>query len=218
MCILRALRDYVVDGEQSIGERMRQRRWELLRSTFPDIESMSVADLGGTAQTWLRGPIRPASVHVINLQPDEAPVPWIRVDQADVCELPARIAGRHYDLVFSNSVIEHVGGYMQRMRFAEVTHKLADRHWVQTPYRYFPIEPHWIFPGFQFLPLCVRGRIAQHWPLAHTRAVGSDGGRRAAMETELLSCAEMSYYFPHSELRFERFLGLVKSLVVAKSS
>ena len=25
-------------------------------------------------------------------------------------------------------------------------------HWVQTPYRYFPIEPHWIAPGMQFLP------------------------------------------------------------------
>ena len=23
---------------------------------------------------------------------------------------------------------------------------------VQIPYRYFPIEPHWLFPGLQFLP------------------------------------------------------------------
>ena len=31
---------------------------------------------------------------------------------------------------------------------------------MQTPYRYFPIEPHWLFPGMQFLPLPVRWSIA----------------------------------------------------------
>ncbi len=39
--------------------------------------------------------------------------------------------------------------------------------WVQTPYRYFPIEPHWIFPGFQFLPLSARTEISRRWPLGN---------------------------------------------------
>jgi hypothetical protein len=214
---LSILRNIAVDGDYSVGQRMRQQRWELLRSTFPDIESMSVVDLGGTVDAWLRAPVRPASVHVINLEPDLATVPWIQFDQADACELPARIADRHYDLVFSNSVIEHVGGHMQRIRFAETSHKLADRHWVQTPYRYFPVEPHWLFPGFQFLPLRLRCEISQRWPLAHMKSTSADDGKREAMSIELLSCTEMSYYFPDSQLRFERFLGLVKSLVVTKT-
>jgi hypothetical protein len=118
--------------------------------------------------------------------------------------------------VFSNSVIEHVGGHAQRQRFAEAVHKLADRHWVQTPYRYFPIEPHWLFPGFQFLPMSARAQISYRWPLAHTRSASVDDGLAEAMSVELLSRAEMSYYFPHAEIQVERLLGAVKSLIAVR--
>ena len=216
---LHALRRYLVDSPTSVGERKRAQRWQWIREAFPEIRSMSVIDLGGTAEAWLRAPVQPAQVHVVNLEPppDETPS-WIRADQADACDLPARISDGKYDLVFSNSVIEHVGGHAQRMRFADTVHKLAERHWVQTPYRYFPIEPHWLFPGFQFLPLNARGALAQRWPLAHTRAPSREVGIIAAMEIELLSRTEMKFYFPSSALRLERMLGAVKSMIAIKNS
>jgi hypothetical protein len=197
---------------------MRTRRWAWFREQFPDIESMSVVDLGGTVEAWVRAPFRPQAVHVVNLEaePSEPSVPWIRSDQGDACNLPDHIARGTYDLVFSNSVIEHVGGHLQRVRFAETVHKLADRHWVQTPYRYFPIEPHWLFPGLQFLPVSVRAEVARTWPLAHTKASSRQEGLEAAMGTELLSRSEMSYYFPSSVVQAERIAGLAKSLIAVK--
>ena len=104
------------------------------------------------------------------------------------------------------------------MRFADAVHKLADRYWVQTPYRYFPIEPHWLFPGFQFLPLATRAELSRHWPLGHTPLQNKDEGLRAAMSVELLSCSEMTFYFPDSTLLFERMIGVVKSLIATKTS
>jgi hypothetical protein len=210
------LRNRLVDGPDSVGARSRARRSDWLRAAFPDLEQMSVIDLGGTAASWLRAGLRPARVHVVNLapQPENDRLPyWLRTDQADACELPAGILHSTYDLVFSNSVLEHVGGHAQRLRFADAVHKLADRHWVQTPYRYFPVEPHWLFPGFQFLPLTARSRIACRWPLAHSRPASKAAGRAEAMSVELLSRAELAHYFPHSQLRAERMLGLVKSLI-----
>jgi hypothetical protein len=207
-----------VDGPDSVGARRRARRWEWLRAAFPQIENMSVIDLGGTAESWQRAPVRPARVHVVNLEHEaDADRPsWLRADQGDACNLPPAILGSSYDLVFSNSVIEHVGGHAQRQRFAEAVHKLADRHWVQTPYRYFPIEPHWLFPGFQFLPMSARAQISYRWPLAHTRSASVDDGLAEAMSVELLSRAEMSYYFPHAEIQVERLLGAVKSLIAVR--
>ena len=215
---LHALRNRVVDAPDSVGARKRARRWQWLREAFPGIGSMSVIDLGGTVETWLRAPVRPGAVHVVNLEAPPAEVPdWIRADRADACDLPEHIAGSRYDLVFSNSVIEHVGGHAQRMRFAAAVHRLAPKHWVQTPYRYFPIEPHWLFPGFQFLPLVVRGEISHRWPLMHTPSASRSEGITAAMEVELLSRTELGYYFPDSVLRQEKAMGLVKSLIAVKT-
>ncbi len=215
---LHTLRNRVVDAPGSLGQRRRDRRWEWFHGEFDDVESMSVIDLGGSVDAWVRAPLHPASVHVVNLEPQPVEVPaWIRSDQADACSLPAHIAGGSYDLVFSNSVIEHVGGHAQRMRFADAVHKLASRHWVQTPYRYFPVEPHWLFPGFQFLPLNVRAGISCKWPLVHTPSRNKADGLRAAMGVELLSRTEMAFYFPDSRLRFERMIGAVKSLIAVKT-
>jgi hypothetical protein len=215
---LHALRNQIVDAPGSVGDRRRQRRWQWFREAFPEIESMSVIDLGGRADSWLRAPVRPASVHVINLESASEELPsWIRADEADACSLPSSISSSRYDLVFSNSVIEHVGGHSPRVQFAASVHKLSDRHWVQTPYRYFPIEPHWLFPGFQFLPLNIRAELSRRWPLVHTPSASYEEGLRAAMGVELLSRAEMAYYFPDSHLQCERVGGIIKSLIAVKT-
>ena len=215
---LHQLRIRFVDAPNSLGASRRSLRWAWLQATFPKIDSMSVIDLGGTAESWLRAPVRPESVHVVNLDPPPLDIPhWIRADQADACQLPGQIRSGSYDLVYSNSVIEHVGGHTQRMRFADAVHRLADRHWVQTPYRYFPVEPHWLFPGFQFLPLALRAQVARRWPLAHMRSPSQEDGLRGALSVELLSRAEMALYFPDSTLRFERIMSLIKSMIAVKS-
>jgi len=65
---LRQIRSQLVEGTNSVGERYRARRWDLLRATFPEIESMTVLDLGGRPGMWLRAPFRPTYIHIVNLQ------------------------------------------------------------------------------------------------------------------------------------------------------
>jgi hypothetical protein len=140
---------------------------------------MSVVDLGGRVGFWRQLPVRPKYVHVVSLEPAPADLPeWVEVDHGDACALPAEIADRRYDLVFSNSVIEHVGGHRCRLRFAEAVHALAPAYWVQTPYRYFPIEPHWIAPGMQFLPVVVRREVAREHPRTRTGHVVASHAHR----------------------------------------
>ena len=167
-----ALRNRLVDSPTSLAATFRRRRWDQLLAAFPDLESMSVIDLGGRASTWLDAPRHPRHVHVLNLEPpEETPTPaWMTVQYGNACALPADVLARDYDLVFSNSVLEHVGGHANRADFAASVHRLADRHWIQTPYRYFPLEPHWLFPWFQHLPVSVRAWIARRWPMAHSPA------------------------------------------------
>jgi hypothetical protein len=210
------LRRRFVTAPGYTGERRRLQRWEWLAATFPDIGSMDVLDLGGTAFSWMRGPVRPASVHIVNLEAQDGDLPpWIRTAVGDACDLPAAAKG-HYDLVYSNSVIEHVGGHHQRQRFADTVHAMAPAHWVQAPYRYFPVEPHWLCPGFQFLPLPARGFLARRWPLRPATPESQKAAVRDVLDVELPSRSEMRLYFPGSQILAELAFGLPKSLIAVR--
>lgn len=207
----------LIDPDQSgsFAHRCRQRRNEEFKRRFPGLADMRVLDLGGTAISWSVLGLRPGSVTIVNLSGDTSlREPWMDIVQADAC---AGGFGK-YDLVFSNSLMEHLGGHARRQQFAAVVRESAPSWWIQTPYRYFPIEPHWIFPGFQFLPFRARVMICQHWNTLHQSAP-KDAEEAAAQvaSIELISATEMRTYFPGSEIWFERIAGLPKSLVAVKT-
>ncbi len=215
------LRKRIVDEPGSIGARFRARRWTQVTEHFPDFGNYRVVDLGGTASWWLAAPIQPKELVIVNLIDSELSIgvaqdvpDWMHLTEGDACEPPDLGA---CDLVFSNSVIEHVGGAARRAQFANVVHKLAPRHWIQTPYRYFPIEPHWIFPGFQFLPLNARAWLTTRWPLMHTRSTDRDEAIGTALGVELIGVTEMKHLFPRSSIVHERLGPLTKSIVAVGS-
>ncbi|MEW2385825.1 class I SAM-dependent methyltransferase [Micromonospora sp. NPDC047707] len=216
---LHSLRFRLVDAPTSLGAKRRARRAAWLADAFPDLADMSVLDLGGRVGSWERVPVRPARVHVVNLEPLPPELPdWAEATHADACDLPAHILARRYDLVFSNSVLEHVGGHERRRRMAGAIRGLAPAYWVQTPYRYFPIEPHWVAPGMQFLPVPARVVVARKWPLAYTPGKSYEAAMRQVLTTELVGRAEMRYLFPDATIRNERLLGLTKSLIAIRTA
>lgn len=198
---------------RSISGRARARRWDRLMQAFPNLDSMKILDLGGTPGFWRNASTQPAHVTVVNIVNEPVDEPWIRYVQGDACAPP--LGGEKFDAVVSNSLLEHVGGHWRRQQVADVVHASADRHWVQTPYRYFPVEPHWVAPGMQFLPVSARARVSARWPLGSVH-VPADEIMDNVLEVELLSISEMRHYFPTSEIWKERFAGLPKSLVAIK--
>jgi hypothetical protein len=200
----------------SFAYAVRQRRIEEFKRRFTSLADMRVLDLGGCADTWRIPGMRAHSVTLANTDnaaehPDE---PWMEMIHADAC------AGGFdkYDLVYSNSLMEHLGGHARRQQFVEVVQESAPSWWIQTPYRYFPIEPHWLFPGFQFLPFRARVMVCQHWGTLRTPAIkdAAEAAESVAL-VELASATEMRTYFPTSEIWFERFAGLPKSIVAIKT-
>lgn len=207
-------------SDKYVAGNARARRAELLLQTFPNLGQMRVLDLGGVAAMWQAMPVTPGEVVLMN--DHDYPVPDGNVFKAirgDACDPPASMRGEHFDLVFSNSVIEHVGGHYRRERFAETIHELSPRHWIQTPNRYFPVEPHWLFPGFQFLSTSQKASVTRIWPGQMKRASGERTKRMAwALSIELLTKSELAFYFPTSEIVTERLCGLPKSFVAVKTA
>jgi hypothetical protein len=206
-----------VDSPTSLSGRARARRWARFREVFPEIADMRVLDLGGTPMSWRLAPVRPAALTVVNLASLDSDDPALTVVRANACELPDGLRREKFDLVYSNSLLEHVGGHVQRQRLVDNVHDCADRHWVQTPYRYFPIEPHWLFPGFQWLPYSVRILLSQKWNHGNVKTRTRAEAEVQVNEIDLVGIAQMRMYFPDSTIWYERFAGLVKSLVAIRS-
>jgi hypothetical protein len=212
------LRNAFVDGPRSLGARSRKHRWHVFQQHFPDLESRTVVDLGGTVEYWKRAPMQPKTVHVLNFEePPESIPDWITVEIADATDPDLANRLGTFDLVYSNSVIEHVGGDAKRRAFAANVEALAPRHWIQTPYRYFPVEPHWVCPFMQYLPLSIRAGLGMRWPLVHTKADNFESAVAAQLSVELLDITAMRHYFPTSQIVKDRLAGLVKSIVAVKT-
>lgn len=119
---------------------------------------------------------------------------------ADACDLP--FDDGSFRLGYSNSLIEHVP-FERRATFAEELRRVADRYWVQTPNYWFPLEPHALLPGVQFLRPAAR-RIA--WRASPRRA-------RYEESLQLLSRGELTSLFDDGLILEERVGPLVKSLI-----
>lgn len=201
----------------SISARARRRRWAKFAAAFPSIVDMHVLDLGGTPDFWESAPERPERVTLVNLRSFSSTDLIIAV-QGDACCPPAGITNSNFDLVVSNSLLEHVGGHAQRSRLADVIHAASSRHWVQTPYRYFPVEPHWLFPGLQFLPFAARVAVTNRWKLGNRFTTSRQEAIDSVHEVDLIGITQMADYFPDSVIWREKFGGLVKSIVAIRSS
>jgi len=213
----RRVRELLVEGPSSIGARARSRRWAYFHAQFPEVADMRVLDLGGTVDAWMRAPVRPNHVTVLNLlEPGRSEEAWLTAVSGDACDPPTQIRTGEFDLVFSNSLIEHVGGHARRQELARIASTLAPSYWVQTPYRFFPVEPHFLFPGLQFMPIPAQAAIVRRWPLVHTRPESHDAAMRVVQWTELVGVEQLRGYFPDGRILRERLVGLTKSLIAVK--
>lgn len=139
-------------------------------------------------------------------QSAELDKPNVDVVQADGTQLPFRDG--EFDVVFSNSVIEHVPKRLQH-HFAKEVRRVGARYFVQTPYRYFPIEPHYQLPLFQFLPRRVQRALNDRFTLGWQE-------KGQWEEITLLSVSELRRLFPDAEIHRERVFGLTKSLMAVR--
>jgi hypothetical protein len=208
---------FILDAENplSLAGRARSRRWLRLAREFPDLADMTVLDLGGVVSEWTSASVRPARVTVLNLFPQPSD-DTTEVIVGDACTPPPELDGRTFDLVFSNSVIDQVGGHFRRLQFRDNVQTFAPRHWIQTAYRYFPVDAYTLFPWQQSLPLKARAALSRHWPLGYRHSKSYEESVMLSLAIDSLSKTAFQVYFPDSLIITERVGGLVKSLTAVR--
>lgn len=197
--------------------RIRKRRFTFFRELIASLpRPFAILDVGGTQEFWEKMEFICDDVEVTlyNLFPIVTTYPGLRSqhgDARDMCEFGEQA----FDVVFSNSVIEHVGSYHQQRRMAEEVRRVGKRYCVQTPNRFFPIEPHVLLPFFQFFPFWLQVFILSHfrspwgWKIA-SKQEAIDYVR----DIRLLTEKELRKLFPEANIYKEKFLGMTKSFLV----
>lgn len=202
------------NAPQSISSKLRKKRFEKFLSVLNVSKNDKILDIGGYEQIW-EGSGLEENVTLLNLKFSDKKNPKFKYIEGDACDMKM-VADKNFDIAFSNSVIEHVGDFQRQKAFAKEVNRVADKYWIQTPNKYFLIEPHVLFPFFDFLPLNIKKYIALNWKYSHFRRLKLDV-QAELYRLRLLTKKEMVLLFPQSNIFTENIIGMSKSITAYKS-
>jgi hypothetical protein len=138
--------------KQSFLKQWRTQRFlDFVRLVRPP-EGARILDLGGLPTMWDLVP-HTYQVTLLNLPgfmetQNKSPEVLQRLEgqlkcvEGDATALREVFQDGEFDVVYSNSVIEHVGGEVKQAAFAAEAQRLGKGYWVQTPSPWFPLEAH----------------------------------------------------------------------------
>ncbi|MBZ5551567.1 MAG: methyltransferase domain-containing protein [Acidobacteriia bacterium] len=212
---IRESMDNTVD--RSVATALRRKRFVLFRDLIERLDPpIRILDVGGTEQFWDMMKFEASEqvqITLLNTFPAGVSRPHMQSAVGDARNL-SRFADHEFDVVFSNSVIEHVGSIDDQRKMAGEIRRVGKSYFVQTPNRGFPLEPHFMFPFFQFLPVSFRAKLLQKFNLGWIARVPDYPSAKLAVQTiRLLTRRDLEQMFPEAEIFEERFLGLTKSFV-----
>lgn len=189
----------------------RQSRMKQFADTMELKPGTRIADLGGTTEIWKLVEI-PLDITIVNLpgsrMVSDAPrhhrFTFVEGDATDLPQFPDNF----FDVVFSNSVIEHVGGTEKERLFASEVRRLAPSYWVQTPSIWFPLEAHTGLPFWWFMPRALKNILHRRWerlvPAWNDMVKG----------TVVIGRRSLRSYFPCGSLGVERTFCIPKSYFI----
>ena len=171
-----------------------------------------ILDVGGTEYNWQFLDTRPeVTLLNIDIQKNEKKGRFTYI-KGDGRKIP--YLNKTFDIVYSNSVIEHVGTLEDQRIFAAEVARVGKSYFVQTPNKDFFFEPHLLTPFIHFLPRSSQLRLARRFTLWGLITKPSPLMVRDMIEnTNLLNEDELRTLFPNAKLVSERFLGFSKSLL-----
>ena len=205
-------------NKKSISSKYRLKRTLLFLDLLSEKkDTYNILDVGGSSAFWKNVKTeKKICITILNLDKNvykDIEVKNITfIHKIGDCRKMDFFQDKSFDAVFSNSVIEHVGTYSDQKMMAEEVKRVTNFYFIQTPNLYFPIEPHFLFPFFQFLPLFIKVFLVQNFTLGW---VVKEKNRQDALNViisiRLLNYKEMTLLFPKSTIHREKFLGLTKS-------
>jgi hypothetical protein len=208
---------------------MREKRLAPLVDLIARIHSskgnVSILDVGGRETYWKAIPKDFLEKHSVKITILNLPSDLVGEESnlfsyavGDACDL-RQYPDNSFDIVHSNSVIEHVGNWDRIKAYAREVRRLAPNLFIQTPYFWFPIEPHFIKPIHHWLPRPWRASVWMRFKMGQRARAGNidEAMRKIDDEPYLLDMRMFRFLFPDCNIIKERFLFFTKSMVAFRA-
>jgi len=200
----------------SLAAQFRKKRFAFFYSLLSRLKRpIRILDIRGTEDYWKMMELDASDqvyVTLLNLTETDLQLPNVKSVSGDARNL--KVEDSSFDVVFSNSVIEHVGSYEDQSRMAEEVSRVGKCYFVQTPNKCFPLEPHFLFPFFQFIPMKIQVLLLQNFNLGWFEKTPDAIKAREIVESiRLLSRREFVALFPKARIYEEKIFGITKSFV-----
>jgi hypothetical protein len=197
-----------------ISPHFRRRRFRKFLETFSPTRSMRILDVGGLPRAWQGVPIE-SEITILNITPlDDFEGSFLQPNHIAVLGDGTRLPypEQSFDIVFSNSVIEHLGTWERQQAFAAEACRVGKRYWIQTPAKEFPLEPHYFGPFVHWFSKPMQKRLLRNFTLWGLLGRPTDETLDQVLaELRLLNFREFRLLFDGPQIWVERVLGLPKS-------
>jgi len=200
-------------------DRFRNYVLPIIETVISRRGSCRILDLGGDADYWRFDlPAGDVEVCILNIEAKDEPSDrrfrFVQGDARDV----AQFDDLSFDLVHSNSLIEHVGRWDDMKRVAAEIRRLAPSYYVQTPNFWFPLDPHSNAPMLHWLPQPLQRRMVSSKARGfYAKATSLDHAMQIVEGTTMLDRAQIRELFPDARIMTENVLFLSKSLIALKA-
>ena len=208
------------NNPDSLGNKFRSKRFvyfeHLFLKAYPGRGKVNILDLGGTEEFWKDKSLlqdKNITITLLNLHAEPVVHPSLKSMAGDATNL-SPFEDQSFDLVFSNSVIEHLYTFKNQQNMASEIRRVGKKYFVQTPNKYFFIEPHYALPLFQFLRPSFIYFILTKTKLSRMHKWDPQYAKSYLEEIRLLSRKEMKQLFPEGQVYCEKFLGMNKSFTL----
>lgn len=203
-------------NKKSLSNNFRQKRFAYFLSFINKlVRPLKILDIGGTEEFWEMMEFAEGNIHITLLNLEEKPTKNSNFTSVKGDATNLQYEDNTFDVVFSNSVIEHLFTKENQQLMAKEAERVGKFYFIQTPNYYFPLEPHWLFPFFQFLPFPLRVFLTRNFNLGHIGKVkDKERAKRQVEEVKLLTGRQFRGLFNKSNFYREKILFLTKSFIV----
>jgi len=203
----------------NFSSKLRRKRFNLFQQYIEksELKNPKIVDVGGTKVYWeqinnyFNSSYSPVIINISKNELLESNYSGIVGDGKFLSFIKDNI----FDIAYSNSVIEHLLTFEEQIEMTKNIRRVAKYYFIQTPAFIFPLEPHFLFPFFHWLPKKIRIWLVTHFNLGwFKKCVNKNDAEILVNSIRIVMKNELKILFSGAQILTEKFLMIPKSYLI----